>query len=204
MTSFEAYKLYLAIKLHFTTDNYDYFKYNAKVNSSLNSFLKRNDRFFFHKLATKYNNDELIYYFVSNFASGSKKWIGDLVRTNGELVYREWKKYNESFTYNFRSDCNIINSNLDRNNISFNAMFNVSNGQHPKLLRLYLSKKLGAETMVAFDKILSFIKNWDKEIKETIVWPDISKKLKKYKPFVRFNVTKCKFIMKEVFTNQNA
>ena len=150
------------------------------------------------------NNDELIYYFVSNFASGSKKWIGDLIRTNGELVYREWKKYNESFTYNFRSDCNIINSNLDRNNISFNAMFNVSNGQHPKLLRLYLSKRLGTETMVALDKILSFVKNWDKEIKETIVWPDISKKLKKYKPFVRFNVTKCKFIMKEVFTNQNA
>jgi len=58
--------------------------------------------------------------------------------------------------------------------------------------------------MVAFDKILSFIKNWDKEIKEMVVWPDISKKLKKYKPFVRFNVTKCKFIMKEVFTNQNA
>ena len=47
MTSYDAYKLYLAIKLHFTTANYDYFKHNAKVNSSLNAFLKRNDRFFF-------------------------------------------------------------------------------------------------------------------------------------------------------------
>ena len=53
MTSYDAYRLYLAVKLHFTTPNYDFFRHNAKVNSSLNSFLKRNDRFLFHKLTTK-------------------------------------------------------------------------------------------------------------------------------------------------------
>ena len=72
MTSYDAYRLYLAVKLHFTTPNYDFFRHNAKVNSSLNSFLKRNDRFFFHKLTTKYKQEELLDYFVCNFFHNSK------------------------------------------------------------------------------------------------------------------------------------
>ena len=60
MNSYEAYTLYLAIKLHFTSDSYDFYKHNAKVNSSFNTFLKRNDRFFFHKLTTKYNKEEML------------------------------------------------------------------------------------------------------------------------------------------------
>ena len=183
MNGYDAYRLYLAVKLHFSTDNYDFFKHNAKVNASLGSFTKRNDRYFFHKLSTKYKQDE----------------IGDLIREDGESVYRKWQKYNESFAYNFRADCSTINNILGRDNSHFDSMFSVSNGQHPKLLRLYLSKGLGTETMVTLDKILSFIKNWDKEIKETVVWPDLSFRLKKYSPFVKYNLTKCKFIMREVF-----
>ena len=55
---FNAYKLYLAVKNHFTT-NYDFFKYNGKVNAKEDSFLKRRDKFFFAKLQRKYNNDQL-------------------------------------------------------------------------------------------------------------------------------------------------
>ncbi len=78
MTSYEAYTLYLAIKLHFTTPNYDYFKHNAKVNSSFNSFIKRNDRFFFHKLTTKYKQEELLDYFVCNFFHIARPWFSRL------------------------------------------------------------------------------------------------------------------------------
>jgi hypothetical protein len=199
MTSYDTYKLYLAIKLHFTTNNYDFFKHNAKVNCSLNSFLKRNDRFYFHKLATKYNNEELLDYFVSNFVSDSKKWIGDLVRTDGEETYNKFKKFKESFTYNFRADCNTINLAIGDSGGNFDDMFKVVGGQHPRMLRLYLSKKISLQTMVTFDKILSFVKSWDIEIKEKVVWPDLSQQIKRYKPFITFNITKCKFIMREVF-----
>ena len=90
MTSYEVYNLYLAIKLHFTSDTYDYFKHNAKVNSSMNTFLKRNDRFFFHKLNTKYTKDEIIDYFISNFFASSKTWIGYLIRADGESTYNKF------------------------------------------------------------------------------------------------------------------
>ena len=53
MNGYEAYRLYLAVKLHFSTENYDFFKHNAKVNASIGSFTKRNDRYFFHRLCTR-------------------------------------------------------------------------------------------------------------------------------------------------------
>ena len=198
MTSYDAYKLYLAIKLHFTTANYDYFKHNAKVNSSLNAFLKRNDRFFFHKLATKYG-DELMYYYVSNFVDRPKTWVGDLVRADGDTIYNKWRKYNESLSYNFRNDCVLVRNVIDGNNIRFDDVFSVDSGQHPRLLRLLLSGKVSIQSVIIFDKILSFISRWDKEIKETIIWPEKSFKITKLRPFINVNITKCKFIMKEIF-----
>ena len=47
MTGFEVYKMYLALKNHFTRDNYDYQKYNGKVSASEKAFEQRRDRFFF-------------------------------------------------------------------------------------------------------------------------------------------------------------
>ena len=199
MNSYEAYTLYLAIKLHFTSSNYDFYKHNAKVNATFNTFLKRNDRFFFHKLTTKYSKEEMLDYFVCNFFHNSKTWIGNLVRADGETNYTKWKKFNQAFTYNFRNDCLLVRNIIDGDSISFDDMFRVSNGQHPRLLRLLLSEQIGVQTFVILDKILSFCKNWDKEIAETIIWPEKSFKVAKLKPFVNFNLTKCKFIMKEVF-----
>ena len=198
MTSYEAYTLYLAIKLHFTTPNYDYFKHNAKVNSSFNSFIKRNDRFFFHKLATKYG-ENLRDYYVSNFVDRPKTWVGDLVRSDGDTIYNKWKKYNESFSYNFRNDCVLLRNVIDGDNIRFDDVFSVDSGQHPRLLRLLLSGKVSIQSVIIFDKILSFVNRWDKEIKETIIWPEKSFKIAKLRPFVNVNLTKCTFIMKEVF-----
>ena len=199
MNSYEAYTLYLAIKLHFTSSNYDFYKHNAKVNATFNTFLKRNDRFFFHKLTTKYNKEEMLEYFICNFFHNSKTWIGNLVRADGETNYTKWKKFNQAFTYNFRNDCLLVRNIIDGDSISFDDVFRVSNGQHPRLLRLLLSEQIGVQTFIILDKILSFCKNWDKEITETIIWPEKSFKITKLKPFVNFNITKCKFIMKEIF-----
>jgi hypothetical protein len=199
MNSYESYTLYLAIKLHFTSDSYDFYRHNAKVNSSFNTFLKRNDRFFFHKLTTKYTKEEMLDYFIFNFFHNSKTWIGNLVRADGETTYNKWRKYNQSFTYNFRGDCVLLSNVINDNSILFDHVFRVHNGQHPRLLRLLLSEKISVQTIIILDNALSFIKRWDKEIAENVIWPEKSFKIKKLSPFIKFNLTKCKFIMKEVF-----
>ena len=38
MTGFEVYQMYLSLKLHFTKDDYDFFKFNGKTRASQESF----------------------------------------------------------------------------------------------------------------------------------------------------------------------
>ena len=138
---FDVFKTYLAIKLHFTSDSYDYFKYEGKINCKLDTFTKRNDRYFFHKLSTKYKQDEIIDFFVSNFLSDDKKWIGNLLQNDGKDVYLDFKKRKESFNYFFRSDCNNVLNDFSSRGLSFDTGFTCINGQHPRVLRLLIQKK---------------------------------------------------------------
>ena len=198
---FDVYKIYLGVKLHFTTDTYDYIKYEGKVNCKLDTFTKRNDRYFFHKLSKQYAEADILDFFVANFLADSKRWIGNLLANDGRDVYLDYKKRKEAFTYHFKQDCGTIHSDFTRRNILFNDGFSVPNGQHPRVLRLLIQRKISYQTAVVLDHFLNFTKNWDKEITEKVVWPEISLKVTRVKPFVNFNATECKLIMKEIFIN---
>ena len=198
---FDVYKTYLGVKLHFTSDTYDYYKYGGKVNTKLDTFTKRKDRYFFHKLSTRYAETDILDFFVANFLADSKRWIGNLLANDGRDVYLDYKKRKEAFAYHFKQECGTIASDFGRRNISFNDGFIPVNGQHPRVLRLLIQRKISYQTAVVLDHFLGFTKNWDKEITEKVVWPEISLKVTRVKPFVNFNATECKLIMKEVFIN---
>ena len=198
---FDVYKTYLAVKLHFTSDTYDYYKYDGKVNAKLDTFTKRKDRYFFHKLSTRYAETDILDFFVANFLADSKRWIGNLLANDGRDVYLDYKKRKEAFAYHFKQECGTIAIDLGRRNISFNDGFIPPNGQHPRILRLLIQRKISYQTAVVLDHFLGFTKNWDKEITEKVVWPEISLKVTRVKPFVNFNATECKLIMKDVFVN---
>ena len=199
---FDVYKVYLGVKLHFTTKTYDYIKYGGKVNATLDSFTKRKDRYFFHKLSTKYGQDNILDFFVANFLADSKRWVGNLLENDGRDVYLDYRKRKEAFTYHFRNDCVLVRDDFSARGLSFDNGFLAIDGQHPRLLRLLIQKKLAIQTAVVFDHFLSFVKNWNLEIKEKFVWPEIASKVTRVKPFINFNATECKLIMKEIFVNE--
>ena len=199
---FEVFKTYLAVKNHFTSD-YDYHKYGGRVTAKLESFTKRSDRYFFHKLSKRYDERDILDYFVSNFAVNSSKWIGNVINNEGAENYTKFRKYKESFEYNFRNDCVAIRNELDNKSLSFNDGFLVDSGQHPRVLRLLLRKKIHLQTAIILDSILSFSKVWDKEITEKVVWPKIKHTLTKLRPFIMYNETQVKLIIKEIFVNDN-
>ena len=137
---FDVFKTYLAVKNHFTTD-YDYNKYGGRVTAKLESFTKRPDRYFFHKLSKKYNEKDILDFFVSNFAVDGNKWIGSVLNNEGSENYSRYRKYKEAFGYHFRNDCVSIVHDFSRRGISFNDGFRIINGQHPRVLRLLIQKK---------------------------------------------------------------
>ena len=107
---YEAYKKYLSIKLHFTKDEYDFFKYNGEINAKYETFIQRNDRYFFVKAARKYG-DNITNYFVSNFISNKSPYIKDM---NND-VYLERQKRIDGLAYYFERDIEQLLRKSDKN-----------------------------------------------------------------------------------------
>ena len=68
MTGYETYILFNALKLHFTTEKFDFFKYNGKVKTTIEQFENRKDKYHFYKLSRKHEKrDDMLQYIVYNF-----------------------------------------------------------------------------------------------------------------------------------------
>ena len=194
----KAYTRYLALKLHFTTD-YDYFRYGGKTRAMTNeSFEKRKDTFFFRKIERRYNDQELTDFFVSNFVDNNKtKWIGELSNIDAEKTYANWKKRIQSFSYMFEQDLLIAKDKLHTANPA--ELWESVAGAHPEILKLYLGKKISIETLIGSNVVLNYLPKWDREIKDSIIWPDVSKSICKYSPFIHMNKIDLTKIIKKVF-----
>jgi hypothetical protein len=193
MTPFQVYIEYLALKSHFSNEKYDYFKYNKKVRASVASFNKRSDKYWFEKTSRKYNDKEIVDFFVANFVSVDNPhslWIGSLIN-EGEKVYLEWMKTNQSLTYIFKEQSTELFSQTKLENV-----FDCSKG-HPILLKTFLKSELAPEIMVIYDIIFSYISEFDKKLLDP-VWETVSLKIKKYKPFIHIDIFQYKKLLRDI------
>lgn len=189
MTGYEVYKMYLALKLHFTTDSYDYDKFHGKVKASEQSFEKRKDSYFFKKLASKYTDTKIEEYFVANFVSDESSYIKNMTSPHGEQVYIEWKKRRDSFTYNFQSEIQSLLSEY-----KFDELFTCKRGTHPPLLKMYFQGSVSLETLVVLNKCVRYVSDLDSKLTDPI-WKDTRQKIVKYSPFIQVDLNKIKTII---------
>ena len=187
--SFRVYVDYLALKRHFTTDSYDYQKYNGKVRASFDSFSTRNDAFFFYKLAKKKDWHNII---LANMLKNQNIWIREILEENAETIFAEWEGRIDSLTYTFKDDLSRLKENYAENFIPVN-------GQHPHVISLYLQKKISIETFTILANISNVYERWSKEVVDKIVAGDIIRLSKKYYPFLEINRKKFSDIVKEHF-----
>ena len=193
MMPFDSYKCYLAMKNHFTKDNYDYLKYRGKVRATQQAFYKRKVRFWFEKFSRQKTDKEVEEFFVANFTScpdPESLWIGEMIK-EGEGRYQDWQKKVQSLSYVFKEE---VNNLFDDRKVD--DVFDCSKG-HPHILRSYLGGKTSLETLVICDRIFEYGKNFDKKLKDP-VWETVSRRVKKYSPFLNINVPRYKKILKEV------
>jgi hypothetical protein len=195
---FETYKIYIAIRNHFTQKNYDYFKYNGKTRVNADSFLKRKDKFFFAKLERRLSKEELVYFFVANFVNDEQSWSGSLVTEQSMVIYKNWLKKIQSLSYNFKENCQELKKVLDLSGKRFDNLFE-ANGSHPALLKLYLRKDVSLETMIIIDRVLGYANRWSKELDDDIVWKEVRQLMDKYSAFVKVDTNRYKDILKQTF-----
>ena len=190
--AYDAYRMYLGLRLHFNSKSYDYVRYNGSVNCTKDSFMKRSDRYFFHKMGKKYNG-ELEPFLVSNFVSNESvnpKWLtGDQASEN----YNKWKKNQQSITRIFDQDFKKCLDIYD----SFGIMFvTESRNSHPPIVKMIQAGKIEIQSVIILDHYLNWIDYVEREVDDEWIWPRIRNMLRKCQPFIMFNEIKCKEILR--------
>jgi hypothetical protein len=189
MNGYEAYSTYLALKQHFTSE-YDFYKYSGKVSASNAAFEKRRDKLFFDKLA---KHEDIMGFLVANLVSNPRVYIKNL--SYNKLAEKVWKDHvhrQANLLDNLKRELQFIEPPLRENLL-------VKSGQHPPLLKLYLSKKVSLDTLCMICYATKCVGHWDKELGDDVVYADVGKLMKNYTPFISYDRTKVKQILKEYY-----
>lgn len=180
MEPFEVYRVYLALKLHFTTKSYDITKTLGAVTGKKETFLKRKDLTSIRKLARDFKRSEIIDILVANFASGDK-W-GGVFDSECIETYKKWLTNKKRMLYNFNTDLDNILFRMEKDELKSA----INEGTHPLIFRMYMGRDISLETLVMLEKLRPFVEKYY----DDFVLEEACLLISKYKPFVQFDKDK--------------
>ncbi len=185
----KAYVHYMALKRHFTSKSYDFFKYGGKVNSPYDTFKTRHDAPMFQVLSKKKDYQNLI---LANILHNPKVWVGGLLDQESEEVYFEWKKRNDSLSYFFKMDLKNLKDDFQDN-------FSFKGGTAPHVVSLTMAKDISMETFTILSHMTKSFNYWEENGFDNIVYSGILTTSKKYHPFLQYDRKKFKEMIKDRF-----
>lgn len=192
MTGYEAYKYYLALKLHFTTDKYDVFDQNGRVFCKRESFDKRNDRMLFERIAVKKKTPrEFIDFCVANFAHYNLQMMYE--QSEAENIHKQWLANKEKLSYMFMSQCSTI-----LNKSGGKDPFRIEKGI-PVLMSMYLNGDVSIETMSILNRFEDYLKNWQSL---NFIWGPQFRTINKINKFVKFDYNKLHAVYKNILKEE--
>lgn len=198
-SGYDAYVTYLAFKLHFSSNTYDFFRFNGKTKANLSSFNSRKDRYHFEKIAAKISKDTFIERMLIQYLENTNFWIKDILTADNKSRHLVWRGYVESFPYSFRSELGKIKEYCLLNEIGYSELFKTKGITHPLIFKMYLRKTIRLETFICID---SLIKISDKmslpESPQDPVWDETRTLMIHYFSFVRKFLPE-KLILKKIF-----
>ncbi len=173
MNAFECYSDYVALKRHFHSKTYDYFRYNGKIKVSLASFEKRKDKAFFHKLA-KFRDP--LWFLVYNLALNDQ-WIGEIVlNEKSKKIYLKHKTIRDGLTY-------YLSTELERYESVLEAI-ETDGRKHPKIIRDYLRDDISFESLCLVTKANKTDNYWKEKLPEDHILLELLNRIHKYFGFI--------------------
>ena len=189
MDGYKAYRYYLAIKLHFTTDKFDVFQNRGNVKGTREAFNARNDRYIFEKLAQRHSDDkEIIQFFVSNFAYGNDTAI--YAGQEAEDNFMQWNKRKQSITKIFVDDLATLLTHIETNRLKHSAIFEFTENEYPVALKMFVGGKVSIETLRIIDDFTDILEKWNQNLSVKYIWDNEMRRIKKLTGFVKYDKIK--------------
>jgi hypothetical protein len=193
---FKAYRYYLAIKLHFTTEKFNVFENRGNVKGTREAFNARNDRYIFEKLAAKFTTDkDIIQFFVANFAYGNGNAIYEGKEAEDNLV--EWNRRKQSVSQIFIDDLAKLLTYIEVNRLPTSSVLNFVNDEYPVALKLFIGGQISIETLNILEDYHPIVEHWSQNSSVKHIWSDELLRIKKLTGFVKYNKIKAS----KVFTH---
>jgi hypothetical protein len=184
MDGYKAWKLYMAVKLHFTTTKYNVFNNRGHVKGARDTFYARNDRFIFERLARKFPTErDIIQYFVANFAYDNPEVV--YTQSEGDTNLNTWNKRKQSISQVFENDLHVILLHLEKERLTENDLYEGSGSNLPELFKLFLGGYITIETMVILDSFANYLTSISSKI--NLLWSEECLKIEKCKGFIKFD-----------------
>ncbi len=183
ISPFTGYKLYNALKLHFTNDKYDFFEQKGKIRIKGETFDNKDDVECYIKMTSTIEKKDIMYFLLANFLQGNYNLIYNL--NSGNPIYRDWKKRMDSLSHIFISDIECIENELEDVASNMNSIFQGECiGSHPLLLRMYMGGYISIETMCILEIRVGYIERFNLLLGQNdFIWKNKRKMIVKYIAF---------------------
>lgn len=170
LTGHEAYCLFLTLKTYFAGKR-DYIKYKEMA-IPYETYLKRNDRFQFEKLARKYKKKEALESFlISVFRENPNVWVGKLF--DKEYIDKHTKRIGtlESLEYRFRQDICVICERLEAKNLKFKALFEIQDNTC-LLWTWRMQNLIRYDTFCILCRLFNLFERFEQQMQDNITWKE--------------------------------
>lgn len=195
-SGYDAYKIYHAIDLHFTTPSFDYIKYQGKSNANPNMWYRRPDRYHFEVLGAKYKEAQLIGIFVSYFVQGvhvKKPYNAELTAWARD-GYPRWLSDTHALPRIFERDLSLM-----KERATLKQLFVSKDGQLPPFVQMLINKDINPATAVIIIDLIKEVGPLLDKIDDDVLWPSARNLIYKYKPFLTYDKDKYADILQTVF-----
>ena len=196
--SFQYYKYYIAMKLHFNSQDYDFFR-NMGVRATPQSFLKRKDRYFFEKMASVFTTEKYLEKLLVAAKEKKNFYIRDVMTQENEKKYLQSKGYMEAFDRMLEKEVSDVVNYCLMNKVTRHELFEGEEEKKPVLFNLLRKNVVSYETFICLDKLYDVSDHLAKFSLDPLV-TETTFFIDKYKPFCSKHIPK-KEVLSKIIVN---
>jgi hypothetical protein len=174
---YNSFRMYQALKLHFTSKSYNAVKYNYKTSVTPKGFFKRKDKYKYN-YAIKHHSDDVKGFYTYNFIEGVN-WVGDMTTDN----YDKHRKVHDALTYTFREDMDL----LSNRNIDLGSWLDCKESEVmgkwgkkivvPEILKV---SDISIESIVILNKLTGFVNRSEASLSKHATFKNLGFRIKRY------------------------
>lgn len=183
MDDYNLFKTYVALKSHFTTDDYDFIRYGGKCKITEKAYQKRKDVKSFRVVAGWLPQKLCVPFLVSHFVDLTSFNMSFVMENpaKSQKIFNRWKERTKDVLEAYRTDLRTI---AVESNYSWRDCITQRDEDYPLLFKMVMSGRITPETYSMLDSLFHFTNKDYKGMDTDVMFLSLNVKYRKYRRFL--------------------